>query len=188
MIFDEIPAFATLLKIAKRLREVNIAYAVVGDLAMVYHGLDRSVDVLELLVTRESLNEIHQRVTGLEFMTSAPGSKDIRDKTNGVTVKFLVAGDYPGDGRRKPVVHPDPLEASEEKNGINWMKLPTLIDIKLASGMTSPAKSKDLSDVQELIAGLQLQEDYSEQLNPYVREKFLELLRTTDKANENSGE
>jgi hypothetical protein len=41
MIFDEIPAFATLLKIAKRLRELNISYAVVGDLAMFYHGFER---------------------------------------------------------------------------------------------------------------------------------------------------
>jgi hypothetical protein len=187
MIFDEIPAFATLLKMAKRLRELNISFAVAGDLAMFFHGLERSSDVLELLVSRESLSEIHQRATGIDF-ASEYGNKDIRDKTNSVTVKFLVAGDYPGDGRRKPVVHPDPLEAGEEKNGINWMKLPTLIEIKLASGMTSPAKSKDLSDVQELIAGLQLTEDYSEQLNPYVRAKFLELPRTTDKADENSGE
>lgn len=176
MIFDEIPAFATLLKMAKRLREVNIDYAVTGDLAMAFHGLERSVNVLELLVSRESVNEIHQRVTGLDFASVGYGSKDIRDKTNGVIVKFLVTGDYPGDGRRKPVVHPDPIEASEEKDGIRWMKLPVLIEIKLASGMTSPAKTKDLDDVRDLIRALKLDASYAENLNEYVREKYQELL------------
>jgi hypothetical protein len=180
MIFDEIPAFATLLKIAKRLRELNISYAVAGDLAMFYHGLQRSADSLELLVSRESVSEIHQRVTGLDFASSGYGTKDIRDKSNGVTVKFLVAGDFPGDGRRKPVAHPDPIEASEEKDGIRWMKLPVLIDIKLASGMTSPAKAKDLSDVRELIKALKLNSQYGEKLNEYVRDKFEELRKTAE--------
>ncbi len=184
MIFDEIPAFATLLKMAKRLREVNIDYAVTGDLAMVFHGLDRPVDVLELLVSRESVNEIHQRVTGLDFASSGYGNKDIRDKNNGVTVKFLVTGDFPGDGRRKPVVNPDPIEASDEKDGIRWMKLPVLIDIKLASGMTSPAKLKDLDDVQELIKALKLDASYAENLNEYVREKFEELQQSVAQKDE----
>jgi hypothetical protein len=175
MIFDEIPAFGTLLKMAKRLRELNIDYAVTGDLAMFFHGLERSSDVLELLVSRESLSEIHQRATGLDFVSSGYGSKDIRDKANGATVKFIVSGDFPGDGRRKPVVYPDPLEAGVEKDGIRWMKLPLLIDIKLASGMTNPARKKDMDDVRNLIETLQLSGDFAEQLNPYVREKFEEL-------------
>lgn len=183
MIFDEIPAFSTLLKMAKRLRELNIAYAVTGDLAMIYHGLERQTDGLELLVSRESVNEIHQRVTGLDFASIGYGNKDIRDKGNGVTVKFLVTGDFPGDGRRKPVAHPDPIEASVEKDGIRWMKLPVLIDIKLASGMTNPAKQKDLADVQELIKELELTADYAEELNPYVREKFKELRLAVEEEN-----
>jgi hypothetical protein len=175
MIFDEIPAFATLLKIAKRLRELNIAYAVTGDLAMFFHGLERDTDILELLVSRESLSEIHQRVSGVDFMSAPSGSKDILDKANGVAVKFIITGDFPGDGRRKPVVYPDPLEASIEKDGIRWMKLPVLIDIKLASVMTNPARQKDLADVRELIKTLELFADYAEKLNPYVREKFEEI-------------
>jgi len=184
MIFDEIPAFATLLKMAKRLRELNISYAVTGDMAMFFHGLERSTDVLELLVSRESLGEIHQRVTGLEFAASGYGTKDIRDKVNGVTVKFIITGDFPGDGRRKPVVNPDPFEASIEKDGIRWMKLPVLIDIKLASGMTSPGKLKDLADVQELIKSLKLDVKYGQHLNAYVREKFEELQFAVERGDE----
>jgi hypothetical protein len=182
VIFDEIPAFATLLKIAKRLRELNISYAVGGEMAMFFHGLECSADVLELLVSRESLGEIHQRATGLEFISStAYGSKDILDRANGVTVKFLVAADYPGDGRRKPVAYPDPIEASDEKDGIRWMKLPVLIEIKLASGMTNPAKAKDLDDVRNLIDELNLDANYGQNLNEYVRDKFEELVLAVEK-------
>ena len=41
--------------------------------------------------------------------------------------------------------------------------------------MTSPACLKDLADVQELIKVLDLSEDFSEQLNPFVRAKYNEL-------------
>jgi hypothetical protein len=180
MIFDEIPAFATLLKIAKRLRELNIAYAVTGDLAMFFHGLERDAENLELLVSRESVSEIHQRVSGVDFAPAPLGSKDILDKANRVAVKFVVAGDFPGDGRRKPVAYPDPIEASEEKDGIRWMKLPVLIEIKLASGMTNAAKADDLDDVRELIKSLKLDARFAEQLNQYVREKFEELRRIVE--------
>ena len=57
------------------------------------------------------------------------------------------------------------------------MILPTLLELKLASGMTNPRRAKDLVDVQELIAMLDLPEDVADQLDPYVREKFRELWR-----------
>jgi hypothetical protein len=96
-------------------------------------------------------------------------------------VKFLVAADYPGDGRRKPVAYPDPIEASDEKDGIRWMKLPVLIEIKLASGMTNPAKAKDLDDVRNLIDELNLDANYGQNLNEYVRDKFEELVLAVEK-------
>ena len=41
--------------------------------------------------------------------------------------------------------------------------------------MTNPGRLKDLSDVLELIKLLNLPANFSQQLNPYVREKFSEL-------------
>jgi hypothetical protein len=114
-------------------------------------------------------------------MSAPSGNKDILDKANGVAVKCIITGDFPGDGRRKPVVYPDPLEASVEKDGIRWMKLPVLIDIKLASGMTNPARQKDLDDVRELIRALKLDVKYGQNLNEYVREKYEELQLAVEK-------
>ena len=52
-----------------------------------------------------------------------------------------------------------------------------LVELKIASGMTSTERLKDLSDVQELIKVLNLSKDFAERLNPYVREKYEELWR-----------
>ena len=62
-----------------------------------------------------------------------------------------------------------------EIDGIRYLRLPVLIELKLASGMTNPGRIKGLGDVQELIRTLKLPESFSDQLNPYVRAKFKEL-------------
>jgi hypothetical protein len=53
--------------------------------------------------------------------------------------------------------------------------LPTLIEMKLASGMTNPRRGQDVVDVQRLIESMQLPADLSDQLNPFVRDKYREL-------------
>src|SRR5207249_4041453 len=90
---------------------------------------------------------------------------------------FLTTGDYPGDGKPKPVAFPDPAEAAVQIEGMWFLKLPTLIELKLASGMTNPGRLKDLADVQELIRALDLPEGFAGQLHPFVREKYNELWR-----------
>jgi hypothetical protein len=55
------------------------------------------------------------------------------------------------------------------------VKLQTLIELKLASGMTSPGRLRDLADVQELIRVLRLPAALADQLQPDVGEKFREL-------------
>ena len=41
--------------------------------------------------------------------------------------------------------------------------------------MTAPHRLKDLADVLEVIRALKLSAEVSAELNPYVREKYLEL-------------
>ena len=49
------------------------------------------------------------------------------------------------------------------------------IELKLASGMVAAHRAKDLVDVQELIKSAKLSRDVALTLDPWVREKFLEL-------------
>ena len=53
--------------------------------------------------------------------------------------------------------------------------MPRYIELKLASGMAAPHRGKDLVDVQELIRSAALPREASLLLDPWVREKFLEL-------------
>ncbi|MBW4620777.1 MAG: hypothetical protein KME17_15655 [Cyanosarcina radialis HA8281-LM2] len=60
--------------------------------------------------------------------------------------------------------------------------LNTLIELKLASGLSAPDRLKDLADVQELIRVLQLDRDSASQLDASVREEFLRLWSAVEKA------
>jgi hypothetical protein len=165
----------TLERITRRLDELGIPYAVVGGMALFFHGYRRFTDDVDILVTPEGLKRIHEKLGGLGYLPPFEGSKHLRDTQSGVRVEFLTTGDYPGDGKPKPVAFPDPKEASVEVDGVRCLRLPKLIELKLASGMTNPGRLKDLADVQELIRTLRLPGELAEQLDPFVREKFLEL-------------
>ena len=52
-----------------------------------------------------------------------------------------------------------------------------LVELKLASGMTAPHRLKDLADVLELVRAAKLTSDFAGGLDPFVREKYLELWR-----------
>jgi hypothetical protein len=164
-----------LLKITKRLTELGIPYAVVGGMAMFFHGYRRFTEDVDILVTREGLREIHAKLEGLGYVPRFKGSKHLRDAEYGVRIEFLVEGDYPGDGKPKPIAFPNPTKASAEIDGISFLQLGNLLDLKLASGMTGAGRLKDLADVQELIKTLNLSRELADQLHPFVRDKYLEL-------------
>jgi hypothetical protein len=167
--------YSTLEKITKRLDELHIPYAVAGAMAAFAHGFRRFTEDVDILVDRDGLEKIHRQLEGLGYLPLFSGGKNLRDTESGVRVEFLVTGDFPGDGKSKPVAFPDPNEASVEKEGIRWLALPKLIELKLASGMTNPRRMKDLSDVQEMIRILELPVDFFEHLDPFVKGKFQEL-------------
>jgi hypothetical protein len=166
----------TLRRIAKRLDDLGIPYAVVGGMAMFFHGYRRFTEDVDILVTRENLALIHEKLEGLGYVPPFTGSKHLRDTESGVKVEFLVTGDFPGDGKPKPVSFPDPAAVCVEGAGVWFLTLPTLIELKLASGLTNPLRGKDIVDVQELITTLKLNEEFAKQLNPFVRDKYLDLV------------
>jgi hypothetical protein len=165
----------SLERIIKRLDELGIPYAVAGAMAMFFHGYERFTTDVDILVTPAGLKQVHQGLEGLGYLPPFEGSKHLRDTDSGVRIEFLTTGDYPGDGKPKPVAFPDPKEVSVEIEGISFLSLPSLVELKLASGMTNPGRLKDLGDVQEMIRVLKLPVDLADQLNPFVREKYKEL-------------
>lgn len=174
------PVHGALAAIARRLEEERIPYAVAGGMALVVHGYDRTTVDVDVLVTADGLAAIQKRVVGTGYRPALEGSlKQLRDTERGVRVEFLVAGEFPGDGRPKPVAFPDPASSALEIGGIRYLRLPTLVELKLASGMTHPGRLKDLADVQELIRVRDLPLELSGELHPFVRDKYAELWRAT---------
>jgi len=169
------PVHVTLKNITKKLDELGIKYAAAGALALGAHGHVRNTVDVDILVTREGSRRIHEKLDGLGYVPPFTGSRNLRDTSNGVRIEFLITGEFPGDGKPKPIAFPDPTEAATEIDGIRYLNLPTLIELKLASGMTNPGRLKDLADIQELIKHAKLPRSLGHQLNPYVTDKFFEL-------------
>jgi hypothetical protein len=164
-----------LQRIAQRLAELQIPYAVAGGMALFSHGLRRFTEDVDIIVTADGLRLIHEHLDGLGYVRLFEKSKSLRDAEHGVRIEFLVTGQFPGDGKPKPVAFPNPDDVAEERNGIRFVNLPMLVELKLASGISSPGRMKDLGDVQELIKLLNLDRGFGDRLSPYVRGKYEEL-------------
>jgi hypothetical protein len=169
------PVHKTLRKIASKLEELGVPYAVAGGMALGAHRFIRATVDVDILLSPAGLITVHEKLEGLGYTPPFAGSKNLKDAETGVRIEFLVEGQYPGDGKPKPVSFPDPRSAGEVIDGVRYLRLPTLIELKLASGMTNPGRLKDLGDVQELIRTLNLPKDYEAKLNPYVQGKYVEL-------------
>jgi len=165
----------TLYSVTAKLNGLRIPYAIAGGMALVAHGYDRTTEDVDILVSATALAAVHKELEGLGYVAPFQGSKNLRDTSTGVRIEFLVSGQFPGDGKPKPVAFPDPQTAGENIDGISYLNLPALLELKLASGMSAAHRLKDIADVQELIRVLKLPRDFVDRLNPYVRDKFIEL-------------
>lgn len=176
----------SLRRITKRLNEAGISYAVADAAAMYLHGFRRYFEVIHILVTKPSARRIYESLDRRGYIRPFALSKHLRDAESGVKIELLLSGDYPGDGKPKELPFPDPDQVSTLIGDVRCLKLPTLIELKLCSGMTSAGRYKDLADVQELIRMLGLPLAFGEQLNPYVRAKFDELRQSVESETEES--
>lgn len=169
--------WTTLRQIAAKLDRLGVPYAVVGGIALQHFNLQRSTQDVDLLIgSLADLQIIHQNLVGRGYALKSPQSRHLPDETTRVRIEFLVAGEYPGDGQPKPVRFPPPAAVAEPSpDGISFVNLKTLIELKLASAKSAPHRIKDRADVLELIHLLSLPLEYAAQLDPYVQQEFREL-------------
>ena len=156
------PIHETMRRLNATFAEMNIPFAIAGAMAANAHGHKRTTADVDVLLRREDLERFKQQWLGRGWMETFEGSRGFRDATNNVKIDVLIVGEYPGDGLPKPVAFPDPETV-------------TLIELKLASGMSAVHRMQDLADVIQLIRVNQLPPEYAQQLDPYVQRKFQEL-------------
>ena len=165
-------------KLVAALEAEQIPYAIVGALALNEVGYQRATVDVDVLLTPSGLEAFKSANLGRGYLERVPGGRGLRDTENGVDIDVLLTGDFPGDGKPKPVSFPDPAAVAQRGARVALLPLPKLIELKLASGMTAPHRLKDLADVQELIRAPALSRELANELHPYVRDKYLELWRT----------
>jgi hypothetical protein len=162
-------------RLAGILDENKIPYAIIGALALNEWGYRRATVDVDVLLTPDGLRALKAAVVGRGYLEKFPGSRGLRDVDAGVGVDVVLAGDFPGDGKPKAVAFPDPAKAAVRGHRVALLPLETLIELKLASGMSAPHRLKDLADVLELIRVLALPLEKAKELDASVRARYEEL-------------
>ena len=180
------PVHDTLRKLAERLSKEKIEYALIEGMALALHGFIRPTQDIDLLMTAEGLERFHEQMVGRGYVPAFQGArKHFRDGETGVPIEIITTGEYPGDGKPKPVAFPDPSQASIEVGQYRVADIDKLIEIKLASAISvEHRKLRDMADVQQLIETLDLPLDLAQRLDSYVRSDYERLWRLAQEARE----
>jgi hypothetical protein len=164
-------------QLGQLLEELGIPHAIIGAMALNEYGYVRATTDVDVLITAPGLAAFKRAALGRGYAEKFPGSRGVRDTVHGVAIDFVIAGDYPGDGKPKAVRFPDPALEAQRGQSVSLLPLHRLIELKLASGLSAAHRGRDLVDVQELIKAARLPVALADQLDPSVREKYLELHR-----------
>jgi hypothetical protein len=167
--------YETLQRLAQKLPNAGIDYALIGGMALAIHGYVRLTQAVDLLMNEAGLEQFQRVLVGRGYIAAFPGAHKI---ITGVKVEIITTGEFPGDGKPKSVQFPDPTAISIEIDGMQVTRLENLIELKLASGLTAPDRLKDLADVQELIRVLNLAQHLAEKIDISVRDEYLRLWQT----------
>jgi hypothetical protein len=170
-------------RLAADLESKNIDYVVIGGIALNQHGFQRLTVDIDILMTAQGLERFRETLVGLGYRPAFEGSrKKFQITRENVPLEVITSGEFPGDGKPKSVVFPDPSDFAVTIDGVKTVSLEKLIELKLASGISAPHRLKDLADVQELVKIKHLDASYAEHLDESVRAKFIELADAVEAA------
>ena len=88
-------------------------------------------------------------------------------------LEIITAGEFPA-----------PAQGAVEIDGVKTVNLETLVELKLASGLSGLNRLRDLAGVQDLIRILDLNAEFAEKLDDSVRALYLELWDELQRARE----
>jgi len=165
--------------VSERLRSTGVPFAIIGAVACAAHRHVRATTDVDLLINERDADAMRAALVGSGWLPRFPGSrKMLRDTKNKVDLDVIHSGGFPGDGLPKPVRFPEISQNSfdvEDVDGIRVISLPILIQLKLASGISAPSRTKDLSDVYALIVANSLPRCYAIELDVSVRAAYCKI-------------
>src|SRR5438477_2994451 len=96
------PVHQALRRLARRLEEAGIPYAVMGAMAVNLHGARRTTDDVDVLLTPEGLQRFREELLG-KYYAQVPGhSRRFVERRSRVGLDILLTGHYPGRGGPAP--------------------------------------------------------------------------------------
>ena len=161
----------TMNRLIESLEKAGIAYVIVGGMAVNAHGHERTTKDVDVLLTKEGLDEFRKRFVGSEFETVPQRSRRFSDRANGVGLDVPVTGLFPGSGKPGPIAYPDPTDVAETIENKQVINLQMLIQLKLAA-----RRHQDFADVVNLIRVHNLDETCQEKLHPSLHRDYIECL------------
>jgi hypothetical protein len=164
-----------LFKLTAILESEDVPYAVIGAMALNEYGHRRATVDVDVILREEDLQRFKDRHIGRGYAERVAGTGKLLDTDYDVRVDVLSTGRFPGDGKPKPIAFPDPATTAIRGSRFALLPLPRFLELKLASGMTAPHRLHDLADVLDLIRSAGLPADLAGELDPWVRDKFVEL-------------
>ena len=164
-------AHTTMRRLVKRLDRAGIPYAILGGMALNAHRYRRGTTDVDVLLTAEGFGEFCKRFVARDYEQVPRRSRRFTDRKTGITLDVLVTGLFPGSGRPGPLAFPDPRQVSERIEGIVYVNLAALVELKLAA-----RRWRDFADVVELIRCNDLDESFQERLHPSVSGDYIECL------------
>lgn len=103
----------TIKMLAKDLFEAGIDYTIIGAMALNAHGYRRETVDVNVVVRPEDLERFRNELVDRGYVATFSGArKSFRNTRTDTTVEFITTGEYPGDGKPKPVAFPDPAQVS----------------------------------------------------------------------------
>ena len=122
-----------------------------GGWAVWYHGfLGRITQDVDIVLPADRIEEFLQlaAISGFEVLPRVQGRwPKARHKETDVTVDILPEGARPGTASRAaPTTIPHPTSLGAEGHQLHYIRLPALIELKLAAG-----RAKDEADVVEIL-------------------------------------
>jgi hypothetical protein len=165
------PVHVTMRRVAERLEQAGISYAIVGGMAVNAHGHRRTTGDVDLLVTAEGFDSFLKLLASGDFERVPGRARRFLDRVTAVTFDLLITGRFPGSGRPGPIAFPDPAAVKQQIGNLPYVDLTTLIQLKLAA-----RRHKDFGDVVELIRTHGLDESFADKLHPSVRGDYTECL------------
>src|SRR4051794_31260257 len=146
--------FQALRELAPRLDRAAIDYAVIGALAMFFHGYRRFTEDIDILISHEGMEQVNAELLGRGYSRPSNWSRGLRDVETGVAIHVYVAGTPARNPNYRLMMLPNPEAVSIEDAGLKIADMPFLLELKIMAD--GPCHRRHLADAQAMIQALDL--------------------------------